>query len=282
MNNVISNYLPSQHHIDRSGYGYSRPLDDDELQRIAPAIFADGAHDSRSRRYAYIPTRDLLNGMRNEGFFPVKVTQAKARDDSRAGYCKHLIRFRRQDQLSEKEAREVVLVNSHDGTSGFKLMAGVFRLVCSNGLIVGHTDSEISVRHSGDALHNVIEGAYRVVSDFDAVSQKIEGMKSTLLSRDQQMAFGKAALALKFEGDSPVVPQAVIRPKRTEDTAKDLWTTFNVVQEHLLNGGLRGLAINANGRQRRMRTRAVNGIDQNVQLNRSLWVLAEEMQKLAA
>lgn len=282
--NVATDAQPHQHRIDRAGIGYTRGLTNDELVRYAPSIFADAAHASRSDRYAYIPTAELINGMRNEGFLPVKVSQAKARDDDRKGFCKHLIRFRREDQMQSAEAREVVLVNSHDGSSGFRLMAGIFRLVCANGLIVGNSDSEIRVRHSGDAVAKVIEGAYSVVKDFDAVAEQIDGMKAIALNPDQQRAFATAALALRFDdpANCGIRPEQVIRPRRAEDKPADLWTTFNVTQENVIRGGLHGRKADANGRIKRVSTRTVNGIDQNVALNRGLWVLANEMRKLAA
>jgi len=282
--NIISTFAPSAHHIQRAGLGYSRPLDDAELVRMAPAIFAPSAHESRSERYAYIPTLDLVQGMRAEGFLPVKVTQANVRTEDKKGFGKHLIRFRRQDQLSSEEAREVVLLNSHDGSSGFKLMAGIFRLVCSNGLVVGNFDQEVRVRHSGDALDKVIEGAYSVVKEFDQVSERIEGMKAISLNPDYQQAFAKAALALRFDDpeNSGIQAAQLLRVRRTEDKPADLWTTFNRVQENVIKGGLHGRKLDENGRTRRTSTREVKGIDQNVQLNRSLWILAEEMRKLAA
>lgn len=282
--NVISQYQPSAHHIQRAGLGYSRALDDSELARIAPAIFAPDAHGSRSDRYAYIPTLDLINGMRSEGFMPVKVSQANTRTQDKRGFGKHLIRFRREEQMAASEAREVVLVNSHDGSSGFRLMAGVFRLVCSNGLIVGQTDNEIRVRHSGDALANVIEGAYSIVKDFDAVAASIDGLKAVNLVPEAQKAFATAALALRFDDteNCGIMAGQLLRPRREEDQKSDIWSTFNVVQEHIIKGGLHGRKIDANGRIARMSTREVKGIDQNVALNRGLWVLAEEMRKLVA
>ena len=280
--NIISAYTPSQHHIARTGLGYARGLSDDELQRQAPAIFADQAHESRSGRYAYIPTRDLMAGMRAEGFLPVKVSQARARDADRKNFCKHLIRFRRDDQLGASEAREVVMVNSHDGTSGFRLMAGLFRLVCSNGLILGNTDHEIRIRHSGDALATVIEGAYSIVSDFDKVAENIDSMKALTLAPEQSTAFARAALALRFEDteNCGIRPEQIIEPRRAADQKPDLWSTFNVIQENIIKGGLRGRRLDAHGRRVRTSTREIAGIDQNIHLNRGLFVLAQEMRKL--
>ena len=285
ISNIISNHAASAHHINRTGYGYSRPLDDAELIRTAPAIFAPDAHASRSDRYSYIPTLDLVAGMRKEGFLPVKVSQAKNRDADKKGFGKHLIRFRRENQLDATEAREVVLVNSHDGSSSFQLMAGVYRLVCSNGLIVGNTDSEIRMRHSGhDAIGNVIEGACKIIDDFDRISAQIESFKAVILSNDAQRAFGSAALALRFDDteNAGINAGQLLLPRRSADTSSDLWTTFNRIQENVIKGGLHGIKFNSEGRRVRTSTREVKGIDQSVALNRGLWVLAEEMRKLVA
>lgn len=284
MNNVLTSFAPSAHRIQEGGIGYSRPLTDDELRKVAPSIFAEQPHDSRSQRYAYIPTTQIITAMRSEGFFPVRVIQSKSRDTTKQAFTKHLIRFRRDDQLQAAEAREVVLVNSHDGSSALELMAGMFRLVCSNGLVVGKKDTEIKVRHSGRLTDDVIEGAYRVVKDFDQVTESVEAMKALPLKPEQQLAFAKAALSLRFDDpdNCGIAPSQILRPKRMEDKAGDLWTTFNVAQEHLIKGGDVGRKVTGDGKRKRVTTRTINGIDQSVGINRGLWVLAEEMRKLAA
>jgi len=259
-------------------------LSTDELVRMAPAIFAESAHESRSERYTYIPTLDVVNGMRSEGFMPVQAFTSRTRTVGKAGFNKHLLRFRRADQMDSTEAREVILINSHDGSSGFKIMAGVYRFVCSNGLICGETDNEIRVRHSGDAVNKVIEGAYSIVNDFDRVAESISGMKSLTLNRDHANAFAKAALAIRFESpeDSGFDASQLLRPRRQEDTKPDLFSVFNVVQENAIKGGLHGRKVNELGQRRNVSTKSISGIDQNTAINRGLWTLAEEMRKLMA
>ena len=104
-------------------------------------------------------------------------------------------------------------------------------------------------------------------------------MKSLTLNEGEQMAFARATLTLKYEDSekpAPITERDLLTPRRFPDLASDMWTTFSRVQENLIKGGIRGR--NKSGRP--MTTRAVTGIDQNVKLNRALWVLAEEMRKL--
>jgi hypothetical protein len=256
------------------------PLSDDQMFQVAPSIFAQAKHESRSERYTYIPTIDLLNGLRKEGFSPFMVCQSRCRDEIKHDYTKHMIRLRHADQIAGQEANEIILLNSHDGTSSYQMLAGVFRFVCQNGLVCGNTWSDIRIAHKGNITDQVIEGAFRVLDDFEQVNAQKEGMKLLALNDEEQFAFARAALALKY-GDTgstpaPVTETQVLGAQRLEDRQSDLWTTFNRTQENLIKGGLRGRSASG----RRVSTRAVTGIDHSVKLNRALWILAEEMRKL--
>ena len=256
------------------------PLSDEQILRAAPSVFAETPHDSRSARYAYIPTSDVVNGLRKEGFMPFMACQARSRIEGKAEFTKHLLRFRHEGQINGDTANEIILVNSHDGTSSYQMLAGCFRFVCHNGLICGDTVEDFRVRHSGDVLGNVIEGAYRIVDEFEQVEASKDLMQSVQLTIGQQNAFANAALQLRYdpEDNVPIEPQQLNRIRRTDDRGADLWRTFNRVQENLIQGGLQG--TNRNGG--RMTTRQVTGVSENVRLNRALWTLAEEMAKLVA
>jgi hypothetical protein len=255
----------------------SIPLTNDEIRLVAPSIFAD----SRSERYTYIPTIHVLDNLRKEGFEPFMACQAKCRDEGKREFTKHMLRLRHASQITTGEANEIILLNSHDGTSSYQMLAGTFRFVCSNGMVCGDTLNDIRIHHKGNVVDNVIEGAFRVVDDFERIDGQIGGMKSLTLNAGEQEAFAHAALALKYDTEiapAPITERQVLAPKRRDDIGDDLWRTFNRVQERMLQGGVPGRA--ANGRN--MTTRAVTGIDQGIKLNRALWVLAEKMKELKA
>ena len=263
------------------GMRADHPLSDDQIRAVAPSIFADAAHASRSARYTYIPTSDVLSGLRREGFQPFMVCQTRVRNQEKREHTKHMIRMRHAGQIASREANEIILLNSHDGSSSFQILAGMFRFVCSNGMVCGNTLSDMRVRHNGDVVGEVINGAFKVLDGFESVTAEREAMQSVTVNDGEQAAFARAALALKYdeeEGAAPVTERQVLAPRRFEDNRPDLWTAFNRVQENLMKGGIRGR--NAAGRP--MTTRPVNGIDQSVKLNRALWVLAEEMRRLNA
>lgn len=256
-----------------------RPLSDDQIRRAVPSIYAEEPHHSRSHRYRYIPTSQVLAGLRKEGFQPFFACQTRVKIADKAPFTKHMLRLRHASQIGDAdatEANEIIIVNSHDGSSAYQMLAGVFRFVCTNGLICGDEVGDIRVSHRGNIVERVVEGAHTILGEFQRIDEHREAMKRLDLTPREQTAFAKAALAERFEGEAPVTAEQVLEPGRWEDRGSDLWTVFNRTQEHLVRGGLRARTRN----NRRTRTRAVTGIDQNVKLNRGLWVLAEEMRKI--
>jgi hypothetical protein len=270
------------------------PITRADMMRVAPSIFATAAHESRSDRYTYVPTISILEGLEREGFQVFEVSQSRARDQSRREHTKHMVKLRRGNHAygpghvirdDRAEVPEVCLVNSHDGTSSYQMFAGLFRLVCSNGLVVAcGLTTEIRVPHTGNIVDRVIEGAFTVVADFDKVRDNADRMKAITLDAGEAQAFARAAVVAKYgdlsEGATvyPIAEAQALKPRRREDEGRDLWSTFNRVQENLIRGGQRAQTRTATGR--RLSTRPVEGITQNVQLNRALWTLADEMAKL--
>lgn len=262
----------------------------EQIAQFAPTVFSTERHASRSERFQVIPTHELLTGLSKEGFVPVKVQVGGSRDEEKRAFTKHLIRFRRQDDLVGAPKvgdshPEVVLLNAHDGTSSYQLHAGLFRLVCLNGLTVSDQNfGSVKVGHSGKGvLDKVIEGTYRVLDDAVAALEGAQALRSVGLNRDEQRIFGEAALRLRFDEENlpRVEGTQVIRPRREADVGNDLWLTFNRAQENLVRGGLQYRHTNEETNRVTYRdTRPVNSADGDLKLNRALWHLANEFAKL--
>jgi hypothetical protein len=258
------------------------PLSDDQIHRVAPSIFAEAPHESRSQRYAYIPTATVLTELRKEGFQPFMVTQTRTRHEDRRDYTKHMIRLRHASQINARgEANEIILLNSHDGTSSYQMLAGMFRFVCSNGLVCGDTVADVRVPHKGDVAGQVIEGAYQVLHGFDRALESRESMQAITLDEGEAEVFARAALSLKYDDPdkpAPITESQILMPRRFDDRRPDLWSVFNRTQENLTKGGLHGRSANG----RRQQTRPVQGIDSDIRLNRALWLLADGLRQLKA
>lgn len=267
----------------------NEPLSFDEMRCLAPSIFAEKPHVSRSDRYAYIPTIQIVAGMMKEGFLPFSVMQARSRSESRREYTKHLVRFRHAGMLKGTPHEgelfpEIVLINSHDGSTPYQIMSGIFRLVCTNGLITGTQYGDYKIRHLGDITGQVIDASYKVLNTAEQALDAAGEWSNIRLTAPEQMALARAALHIRFadaEGkvSTPITPEQLLRPRRKEDFTDDLWTTFNRIQENTLKGGLSGISYEG-GKRRKVTSRKIGGITEDVRINRALWMLGEEMKKL--
>jgi len=257
------------------------PLSADTIRRYAPSVFAQEAHESRSDRYSFIPTSAVLEGMRAEGFEVYAAGQSRTRIADKRDFTKHVLRLRHSSMANLAKVGdsipEIVLTNSHDGSSGYQLAAGFYRLVCSNGMVVGSNQSTISVRHSGNVQGEVIEGATRILDDLQLGMERIQEFQGIQLEQPEQVALANAALQLRWaDGQAPVVAPSLLTPRRWDDRGNSLWLTFNRIQESLVKGGVRGR--NANGG--RMSTRAITSVNEDLRLNKALWSLADSMAQL--
>lgn len=248
----------------------------DDLRTAAPSVFASAPWQAMSGRYRMVPTIEVVDMLAERGFRPVRAYQATSRTPDKRAYSKHLIRFRHEESLAPghagEESPELVLTNSHDGTSAYRFLAGVFRLVCGNGLIVQSADfGSISVRHSGgsDLRKLIADATRRVADEAPRTLETIGAWKGVELSREQRLAFAEAAWELK--PNPSIRPSHLLIPRRLEDDRPDLWHTLNRVQENLIRGDLRG----RNERGRRVRTRPIRSVDADLRINRGLWRLAE-------
>lgn len=269
----------------------SRPLSDAQLQELVPSIFTVDKHESRSERYGHLPTIDVLRSLRKSGFVPVQAFQSRVKPTSRLGtaeerkpYAKHLIRLREKrwveaDLSVNDTIPDIILTNSHDGTSSFQLEAGLYRLVCSNGLVI-RSDSFGSIRvpHNQNVFDRVKEGVDVMSKHIPEIMRVTKAWDRIKLDRRQQLKLAREALALRFHGEPPITVEVALTNRRNEDEAPTLWRTFNTLQENLLMGGQQGRS--ATGRN--TTTRLVTSVNNSLLYNRGLWQLAEAMAKKVA
>ena len=254
-------------------------LTEDHLKHLVPSIFSVQAHEKTSSKYAVIPTIECIRGLEKEGFYPVKAQESRCRNAENKPFAKHLIRFRREGMIEVGgNVPEIVMVNSHDGTSSYQLRAGIYRLVCSNGLVVGNDLFSRRIRHQGNVVDKVVESAGEIIEIMPHTIQIAGEWKSINLNAAQRQAYAESAKLLKWDiEERDIIPDRLLNARRYQDIGNDLWTTFNTVQEHLIRGGVR--YYNAESR-RRGSTRAVNSVSENSRINKALWNLTEKMAEL--
>lgn len=258
-------------------------LNEDQLRRMAPSIFSETPQVDVSSRYQFIPTINMVQALQKEGWYPTKAQECAVRLDSHRGFQKHLIRFQREDLVLNGEAIEVVLINSHNRSAAYQLMAGVYRMICSNGMIVGDTFGRVSVKHINFDPAEVIEASCRVIENAPEIAHSMQEMKLIELTQPEREIYAESAALVLYDEKQkiPFETRKLLQPKRRYDgDRKDLWSTFNIVQENIIKGGVRGYKTDELGHFKRSTTRKIKSIDRDVKVNKALWNLTEKMKEL--
>ncbi len=240
------------------------PLALPKLVTLAPPIATKEAHESRSERYHFVPTTEAIEALQDFDWHPVDA-QCKF-DDPHAA---HVVIFEQKERLPLQP--RLLLWNAHDGSSSLKILGGMFRFVCANGLVVGDTLHKFKVRHRGDFdLETMLAEAMDVV---DEAMDFVGKMRRRELSGEELSVFGKKSGKAVF-GDKTTETlnsALVAHTRRIEDVGRDLWRTFNRVQENALVGGIdRGESESG----RKSTTRGIRDLERRIAVNRALWDVA--------
>jgi hypothetical protein len=256
-----------------------RALTLEEVKKAAPQAFATSPRPGVSDRYLFLPTSRIIEDMDRLGW---KVCEAKAnryRSSENRDFGNHVIKFFHpevfiKDQEGAIEAYpNIVVMNNHTGRGRFKFEMGIFRLVCSNGLIIKDKDmGSFSLRHSGYTFEELQKTLGEAVDQLPEVVTRINTYSNTIMSKEAQREFAQKAFQLRA-GEERVLNaedlEALLQPRRREDEGDSLWAILNRVQEGVMSGGF--MAVNKGGKLRKVK--GIRNIQKDIQLNQQIWEL---------
>ena len=221
-------------------------LSKENMKSLAPSIFAEKPSSEVSKHYTHIPTTKVIDDMEMLGWKPIEAKEVKARKNSTRGFQKHLIVFRNDDVVINGEDGDTVfpqilLTNSHDGKNAFQFQAGLYRLICSNGLVIADTQFEaVKMRHMGYTFEDLQVKIKEMVEKLPLTVESMNKMKAQEMEEEQIIQFAKDALNTRFKEDElnriQIDLKELVSPVRKEDAGNDLWSVFNVVQEKIIEG----------------------------------------------
>ena len=248
-------------------------LSDVELLHKVPSIFAtDHSFHRDEKHYSLFNTANVISALREEGYFPVYARANGSRKDINTDTRKHLVRFTHRDFIESPlavndERPELILTNSHDGSSSFRIMAGLFRKVCANGMMAMQQGvEEKSVRHIGHTFDEVIKCSLETARGMEAIMDTVNTMKGINLNEKQRRDLAAEIAEMRFGADKVKTPEALLTLRRYEDNWQpSLYNTFNVIQENMIKGGQRVT-------DRVMRP--ITNIDTDIDLNKNMWNIA--------
>ena len=256
-------------------------LTDAEIKEQCPSVFTMEPSNEVSKHYTHIPTTKVINDMRTLGWDVVDAKEVKARKAATRGVQKHLVEFRNPDVVingddGDTVFPQILLTNSHDGKNSFTFTAGLFRMICENGLVISTQQFEdVKMRHMGYTFEDLQENIREMVERLPLTVDSMNKMKEIEMGQEQALDFAKKALTTRFGKDEikriKVDLQDLLNPTRKEDMGNDVWSVFNVVQEKIIHGGFDYIA----GSKAR-KARQVKNFKQDQKINKELFTLALE------
>ncbi|MCK9587730.1 MAG: DUF945 domain-containing protein [Terrimicrobiaceae bacterium] len=249
-------------------------LNDNELAAEVPAIFATTPAPDVSKRYTFVSTADVLPVLRSNGFVPTSATTRK----KGTIHSQHRIELFRKDDLkalaagNKADCPRIILENSHDRTRRLVFMAGYYRLVCSNGMVVpSGMHSELCHLHIKLDTAGVKEMMNGVTKMLDGAAQQVSLFKGKKLNKIEQATLANYAVEVRYRGynKNKLEAKELLAVRRDSDKGDDLWTVFNRVQENVMVGGVPMIT----GRKSKGVTSYSIGMD----VNKRLWAGAEAL-----
>ena len=259
----------------------------DQLKKEVPFAFLNAPTRQVSSKYVHVPTSRVIDDLMSMGWQPVQAAQRRGRAGKTSMFSKHMIKFQNPNLIikgneGDDVFPQIILTNSHDGTQSFKFMMGLYRLVCSNGLVIADEEfASFKIRHMGYSFEDLQQLITNAVEELPKKVEVINTMKSVELTEKQQkdLAFKafllRQGIALESEQAKEVeisdeVLENILETQRAEDAGNDLWVTFNRVQEAITQGGFQGALQGAKIRK----VRKIKSFEKDLKLNQRLFDLA--------
>ena len=237
----------------------------DSLRQRVPAIFTKTPSPKVSDRYSFADSEYYLQKFIDADWFI-----HSARQVSKSEYAPHQVVLRNNDIATVGDLLpQLIFTNSHNGIKKMTMDTGIYRLVCSNGLVVPTSITQsLSIKHIdlGDSTTDTIVNSF--YEKIPIIMNNIDRMRNKILTNDEIDNFTYNALQIRFTNAVGININDVVKPLRLEDNSDDLWTVFNVVQEKLIRGGIQLPS--------KRHSRPINNFVNDNNINTKLWELAEQ------
>ena len=244
-------------------------LSKEELLEACPHAFrSEPTNPNVSDKYVQANTMTVIDDLAKLGWFPVQAKQCRAKKNSSGVRSFHMIALQNPNIKIMKTNADgtkvvdtyprIIMTNSHDGYNSFKFMLGVFRLVCSNGLVVCDNQMvNMSIRHINYTFEELRRIVAQAIEEVPNIVNTMNKMRTIELSEEQKKNIARSMFKIRKNVDenaqievSDEVLEDILTPVRAEDKRNDLWTVFNICQEKMIKGGFS--ASSKNNKTRKM------------------------------
>ena len=252
----------------------------DQLRSQLPQAFVTAPASRVSNRYTFIPTSQILTDLDTLGWKIRSITNPRYKSEAKMLHGKHLVRlFHPNLQINadgDQNYVEIALYNSSDGTSRFRMEVGIFRMVCSNGLVIKTSDfGSVNMRHLNYSFETLKASIDEMIAGLPNVVTKINTFSARILTQAEMTQLAQQAYGLRNTGRQATAEeiQSILNPRREADAPNNLWTVYNRVQEAVIMGG--STLVDRRGRSRT--ARSIRDLGKQLKYNQELWQMAEAL-----
>jgi len=266
------------------GKGLDKYLTKDQIKEQAPLVFADvPTNPDVSDKYLFVDTETIIDDLGKLGWLPVNAAQRKSTKKKGTIFSKHMVSFQNPDIMinsadGDDAYPRILLTNSHDGMQAFKFSVGIYRLVCSNGLVVADEEfSDFKIKHKGYSFAELRSVVRQAVEDLPNRVQVMNDMKNRVLTVEEKRQLALDAMLVRagvdtLKYDEETIDE-ILEPQRSEDKGDDLWRTFNVIQEKITQGNFHAALTGAKVRK----VRKIKSFEKDMKVNKQLFKLATNL-----
>ena len=270
--------------------GLDSYLTKEQIREICPVAFKEEpTNPDVTDKYLFVNTETIIDDLSKLGWEPVTAAMRKSRGKDTI-FSKHMVSFQNPDiKITSADGDDsyprIIMTNSHDGLQAFKFSVGIFRLVCSNGLVIADEKfSEFKIKHKGYTFGELREVISQAVKDLPNKVEVLNSMRNRELTKEEQEKLALDAMlvragivpgskkAKEFAYDEETI-QDILEPKRDEDRGSDLWKTFNVIQEKITQGDFHAALKGAKVRK----VRKIKSFEKDLDVNKKLFKLATDL-----
>lgn len=252
-------------------------LNEDRIINTCPAVLGESKHKRLNDSYEIVPTINVIRALKDEGWMPTQAVQVNSALPERIGTNRHLVRFRHVEStpIVGDSHPEILIMNSHNGATSFYMNAGLYRMICSNGLVVDDATFETrKYRHSTGVTGEIIEGVYEVIDSIAGIEDKIKKYNGLMLNQAKRTELARRVMTVVRDKNyaANVDLEQLVLPNRTEDSRPSLWQTYNTLQERVINGS----QVQRLDTTRPGRFRGITAPRKNVEINKAIWSTMSE------
>jgi hypothetical protein len=270
--------------------GLDSYLTKEQIREICPVAFKEEpTNPDVTDKYLFVNTETIIDDLSKLGWEPVTAAMRKSRGKDTI-FSKHMVSFQNPDiKITSADGDDsyprIIMTNSHDGLQAFKFSVGIFRLVCSNGLVIADEKfSEFKIKHKGYTFAELRQVISEAVKDLPNKVEVLNSMRNRELTKEEQEKLALDAMlvragitpgsekAKEFAYDEETI-QDILEPKRDEDRGNDLWKTFNVIQEKITQGDFHAALKGAKVRK----VRKIKSFEKDLDVNKKLFKLATDL-----